>query len=59
MLKILRHVKDAFSLKEIPVGKIQGLLSSSFSCFANCYCQRALVRESGMILTQMGRTIYQ
>jgi hypothetical protein len=55
-LKILRYGKDPYRMKEILVVKIHWY--SIFSCFATrcffCYCQRAVVGETGTI-TQMGK----
>jgi hypothetical protein len=56
--KVSRRGKDPYSMKETLVGKIHGHFSPSFFWFATrCvgYFQRALVGESGMIRTQMGK----
>jgi hypothetical protein len=49
--KILRHIKDPYSMKEIIEGKIHGHFSPSFFICTSVspgYCQRALVAESGV-----------
>jgi hypothetical protein len=45
--KILLHVKDPYSMKEILVGKIHGHLSPSFSCFRTRRLYWLLPQSSG------------
>jgi hypothetical protein len=45
--KILRHVKDPYSMKDILVGKIHGHFSPSFSFFATTCSWRLLPESSG------------
>jgi hypothetical protein len=58
-LKILRHVKDPYSMREIFVGKINGYLWHSFSfSVTRCLCwllPGAQVGKSGIGRTQMGK----
>jgi hypothetical protein len=57
--KILRHVKEPYSVKEIPVDKIHDISyqvsTAALPGVSASYGQRALVGESLMIRTQMGK----